>query len=74
MSGIIKAARVLLGAPRQIGGVMDLTRPDSGVTPEERAALIGAGGVIGGQQPGQIIDLAEYRARRSSRPERGPAA
>lgn len=68
---IIKAAQVLLGAPRHVGDVMDLTRPNTGVTPEEREALIGEGLVIAGK----LIDLAEYRARRAARStERGPAA
>lgn len=43
---------------------LDLTRPNSGVTPEERAALIGAGMVIGGQQPGRVISLEDYRWKR----------
>lgn len=64
MGAIIKAAQVILGRPHQVGRTVDLAKPDSGVTPEERAALIGAGMVIGGQQHGRVISLEDYRWKR----------
>lgn len=82
MGSIIKGLAAL-AAPRRdpatwSSAPLDLTRPNSGVTPEERAALIGAGMVIGGQQPGRVISLEDYRWRRqwfggkSPRPAPGP--
>ena len=78
MGGIIKAAQVLLGAPRQIGGVMDLTQPGSDRSREAREAAMAAGAVIANGAPirrrAEVISLADYRARRDGGNERGPAA
>ena len=57
MSVIIKGLRARM-APR--AQLMDLTRPDSGVTPEEREALGIAAGVIAGK----VVNLDAYRERR----------
>lgn len=64
---IIKGLAALL-APRWdpaalTGQTFDLTKPDSGVTREEREALFGAAGVIAGT----VVDLEAYRATREGR-------
>lgn len=78
---IIKGLAALMAPrwdPTALPKTMDLTRPNSGVTLEERAALIGAGMVLAGQQPGRVISLEDYRWRRQwfggkpPRPAPGP--
>ena len=63
---VIKGPQALLAPrwdPAALGQTVDLTRPGSGVTREEREALFGAAGVIAGT----VIDLDGYRKTREGR-------
>ena len=63
---VIKGLAALLAPrwdPAAFGQTFDLTKPDSGVTREEREALFGAAGVIAGT----VIDLDGYRQTRAGR-------
>ncbi len=59
MTNVIKGLRAKLARPWLPQDVVDLTQAGAGVTPEERAALGLAAGVIAGK----VVNLDAYRER-----------